>query len=364
MEKITVTPECIRCGGNIISPAHELEDYTVYHGMIQEESATVNNITQQIFRMSKTKPNIRISIDTHTGGNIIMYKGHFVVTATVTDENNNPLPNMMVNLVVNDSVVNENITNSEGITQFDSDDIDTSVYLGQIYVYCAVVETEEYAPLRGNTEILTVATIFTTQFKNIGRIKVFSDFETTTFTDSPVIEKDEDNNNMLVLNYGHGYTACIQNQGWDNTLENWQFECDMMQNNWDSGFELLLGIAEKYMDYTPYRILRIPCASDYHFCIAGRQGAEYNWTYTRWADYTYSENKWKHLTIIKKNNLFTIKIDEDTVCSNKVWPDSENYDIITFGGACWGNSNGTSDPSGVKIKNVIVCSLEAYGVEE
>lgn len=206
------------------------------------------------------------------------------------------------------------------------------------------------------TASLTVAvgslidnTLFAPKLKSLNEITVFDDFEQQTFKDTPVIE-----DNVLVVNYGNGFSACILNRGWDNT-DDWQFDCDMMQNYWDSGFELVLGIAEKYMDYTPYRILRISSAGD-NFCgIAGRENNEkHTWTKIKWGEPSFSANEWTHVTVIKRNKLFTVKINDDIVCSDKTWEDSENYDRVTVSAASWGNSKGSTDPSGVKIKNITV----------
>ena len=52
VEKIIVSPEQVRGGGNIISPAKELSDYTGYLSDLTESNTTVNGLPVKVFDLS------------------------------------------------------------------------------------------------------------------------------------------------------------------------------------------------------------------------------------------------------------------------------------------------------------------------
>lgn len=181
------------------------------------------------------------------------------------------------------------------------------------------------------------------------RIIGFTDFESNTFSSFPGIE-----DGAFVVNYGRGYNLGMLSQGWDNTVD-WTLECDFMQNRWDSHLSVFLGLREHYNDYEPYSRLQLSCSSD-RFC--GKAGVEGTRSVSvKWASPSYTANAWTRLVIEKRNEKYvTVKVNGTTIVNNVEWEDLMNYDTCYIGGASWWNSSGTSNPSGVRIRNIHVSS--------
>ena len=313
-------------------------------------SASIGNSLGELFELTvedRIIPNLILTAPTK-----VIDGDTVVLTATLTD-GGVPLQNKTIQFAKYENNLHPNSYETESATT-DSNGVATIQIIADIHsrhVYsCSFTGGTEYAETSSNQVTFTInEEIFKPSITSINEITAYSDWgNNQTFSSVPTVS-----NGVLTIGFGEGHSACILKDGWSNSSD-WIFECDMMQNKWDSGFELMLGIAEHYMDYTPYRLLRISSSGDRACGIAGRTGTNNSWRYNEWARPFFSNNVWVHVTIIKKDGLYTVKLDENIICSNKTWSDSSNYNTITVGGACWGDSSGSSNPSGVKIKNIVV----------
>lgn len=180
-------------------------------------------------------------------------------------------------------------------------------------------------------------------------ITAFNDFEDKAFTTVPAIEDE-----AFVVNYGRGYGLGMLSQGWDNTVD-WTFECDFMQNNWDSHMSIFLGLNEHYNDYAPYSRLQLSSVRDR---LCGKAGVQNSSSVSvRWASPSYTANAWANLVVEKRDGKYvTVKLNGTTIVNNVEWTDLLDHDVAYVGGASWWNSNGSSNPSGVRIKNIHISS--------
>lgn len=94
VEKVIISPNEVRGGGNIISPAKNLSDYTGYLSGLSESSETVNGLPLQMFDLSLNADSIgTFNIDSRghliftLDGNVnitfyIDNTGHLIVSGT------------------------------------------------------------------------------------------------------------------------------------------------------------------------------------------------------------------------------------------------------------------------------------------
>ncbi|WP_305554637.1 Ig-like domain repeat protein [Methanobrevibacter sp. V74] len=116
MDKLIVDVKKIRGLGNIVSPK-SFSDFIGYQSIISESEETVGLVTSQVFNVLpvKTKANTVLSINVPLS---LVYSDEFNITGTLHNEENTPISNVNIKLKVGDTVVDTQITNTEGVVTF------------------------------------------------------------------------------------------------------------------------------------------------------------------------------------------------------------------------------------------------------
>ena len=135
----------------------------------------------------------------------------------------------------------------------------------------------------------------------------------------------------------------------DNT-RNWTITLDFYQNRWDSHFGLYLGTEEEGNDYDGNRILVLKSAGDSGKLSFYNQKDNIN---TSISNPSYTPKTWNTITFQK--NGTTMKFYQGTTLKASFsWEELANHTHLHIGGNVWGNSNGASNPSGIKLRNITV----------
>lgn len=152
-----------------------------------------------------------------------------------------------------------------------------------------------------------------------------------------------------IWGYGNGTTSGIILDPIDNT-RNWTITLDFYQNRWDSHFGLYLGTEEEGNDYDGNRILVLKSAFDSSRLSFYNQKTD---TLTSIINPVYTANTWNTITFQK--NGTTMKFYQGTTLQPSFsWNELANHTHLHIGGSVWGNSNGASNPSGIKLRNITV----------
>jgi protocatechuate 3,4-dioxygenase beta subunit len=93
MERITVRPEMVRGLGNVVDPKL-ITDYGLYHSSVSEGSDFIDNISTVVFTMVGMLEGVSIVVS----GSFVRSTESLTVTATVTDENGDPIEGASVEL--------------------------------------------------------------------------------------------------------------------------------------------------------------------------------------------------------------------------------------------------------------------------
>ena len=113
MEQLIITPEHIRMGGNILDEK-ALSDYVGIHSEITESTAIINNLEENIFKLTY-RPDVA-TIELISDKSSCVEGDSVNLTATVLDSDNLPLPFVTVEfLLCGESEMGAVRTNSEGI---------------------------------------------------------------------------------------------------------------------------------------------------------------------------------------------------------------------------------------------------------
>ena len=112
VEKIIITPEKVRAYGNVVSP-HTLNDYETYNSSLSEGTATINNRTMTVYTGTYEPPTINVTLS--ASSNTVNIGASITLTATVTDEDDEPMENATVTFKVDGSTIDTASTNSSGV---------------------------------------------------------------------------------------------------------------------------------------------------------------------------------------------------------------------------------------------------------
>ena len=93
MERITVRPVTVRGLGNVVDPKL-LADYGLYHSSVSEGSDFIDNISTVVFTMVGMLEGVSIVVS----GSFVRSGDSLTVTATVLDENGDPVEGVSVEL--------------------------------------------------------------------------------------------------------------------------------------------------------------------------------------------------------------------------------------------------------------------------
>jgi protocatechuate 3,4-dioxygenase beta subunit len=94
MEKIIVDFEEVRGRGNIVSPPKSLEDYIAYSGIVSEDTDSVMGLESRVFCLVYSGEGVSIVVS----GSFVRSTESLTVTATVLDENGDPIEGASVEL--------------------------------------------------------------------------------------------------------------------------------------------------------------------------------------------------------------------------------------------------------------------------
>jgi len=121
MEQLIITPENIRMGGNIISKK-ELSDYVGIHSEITESTAIINNVEENIFKL--TYRPVVATIELISDKSSCVEGDSVNLTATALDSDNLPLPFVTVEFILcSESEMGAIRANSEGIATISYADV-------------------------------------------------------------------------------------------------------------------------------------------------------------------------------------------------------------------------------------------------
>lgn len=211
-----------------------------------------------------------------------------------------------------------------------------------------IKRTSQTASFRVNGELLTDATGTTTSFNlpsNSPNTLGFKEWASVTCNANDFRLDSE-----TIWGYGNGTTSGIILDPIDNT-RNWTISLDFYQNRWDSHFGLYLGTEKEGNDYDGNRILVLKSASDFSRLSFYNQKSNINTSISN--SPTYPPNTWNTITFQK--NGTTMKFYQGTTLKASFsWNELANHTHLHIGGSCWGNSNGASNPSGIKLRNITV----------
>ena len=210
-----------------------------------------------------------------------------------------------------------------------------------------IKRTSQTASFRVNGELLTDATGTTTSFNlpsNFPNTLGFKEWASVTCNANDFRLDSE-----TIWGFGNGTTSGIILDPIDNT-RNWTISLDFYQNRWDSHFGLYLGTEKEGNNYSGNRILVLKSAGD-----NGRLSFynQRDLTNTSISNPSYTEKTWNTITFQK--NGTTMKFYQGTTLKASFsWNELADHTHLHIGGSCWGNSNGASNPSGIKLRNITV----------
>lgn len=210
-----------------------------------------------------------------------------------------------------------------------------------------IKRTSQSATFRVNGQLLTDATGRKTSFN------LTSDFlNTLGFKEWASVTCNATNfrlDSETIWGYGNGTTSGIILDPIDNT-RNWTITLDFYQNRWDSHFGLYLGTEEEGNDYDGNRILVLKSAGDSGRLSFYNQKDNRN---TSISNPSYTAKTWNTITF-QKNGTRMNFYQGTTLQSTFSWDELADHTHLHIGGSVWSNSNGASNPSGIKLRNITV----------
>lgn len=210
-----------------------------------------------------------------------------------------------------------------------------------------IKRTSQTASFRINGQVLTDATGTTTSFNLPSDLPNTLGFK--EWANAPCNANDFRLDSETIWGYRNGTTSGIILDPIDNT-RNWTISLDFYQNRWDSHFGLYLGTEKEGNNYSGNRILVLKSAGDNGKLSFYNQKTNTN---TSISNPVYTAQTWNTITFQK--NGTTMKFYQgDSLEASFSWNELANHTHLHIGGSCWGNSNGASNPSGIKLRNIIV----------
>lgn len=197
---------------------------------------------------------------------------------------------------------------------------------------------------RINGELLTDATGTTTSFNSTNNTLGFKEW-----ANAPCNANYFRLDSETIWGYGNGTTSGIILDPIDNT-RNWTITLDFYQNRWDSHFGLYLGTEEEGNNYDGNRILVVKSAGDSGRLSFYNQKDNIN---TSISNPSYTANTWNTITF-QKNGTNMKFYQGTTLRASFSWNELADHTHLHIGGSVWGNSNGASNPSGIKLRNITV----------
>jgi len=99
VEKITITPQRVRCLGNIISPSKTVTDFTAYNSTITSATEMINKVSTVVYNLSADIGGFVLTVSKE----YVASSDTVVFTATVRDEHGAPVEDAEVKFYMEDA---------------------------------------------------------------------------------------------------------------------------------------------------------------------------------------------------------------------------------------------------------------------
>ena len=164
VEKVIITPESIRGGGNIISPATSTDDYTLYQSGLEATTDTVGSVESEVLVLSYNNLTILLyGVSTRTIGESL--------TGMVTVLNQNePVSGLTMKWYLNGEYQSgkDSVTDSDGNASFTI----TPSVVGAYSLYCEYSGDSTYGYSKSNTFVFNIVKISTNLTLNLPESKI------------------------------------------------------------------------------------------------------------------------------------------------------------------------------------------------